>query len=100
MSKVCPNCGLPKELCACDDISKGEQRIKVTRDKRTYGKIVTIVEGFEDMDIDKIARKLKKKFACGGTTKNSRIVLQGDHVNRMKKTLVKMGFPEDSINIA
>ena len=99
MSKVCPRCGLPKELCVCDDISRGQQRIKVKRDKRTYGKIVTLIDGFEGLDIDKIAKQLKRKFACGGTSKNSQIVLQGDHLNKMKEELIKLGFPDDSIDV-
>lgn len=99
MSKVCARCGLPKELCVCDDISRDQQKIKVKRDKRTYGKVVTVIEGLEELNRNKIAKDLKKKFACGGTTKNSQIVLQGDHLNRMKDALVKMGFPEEAIDI-
>lgn len=99
MSKVCARCGLPKELCVCDDISRGQQKIKVKRDKRTYGKTITVIEGLKEMDINKIAKQLKKKFACGGTTKNSQIVLQGDHLNKIKEELVKMGFPEEAIDI-
>ncbi len=99
MNKVCPRCGLPKELCVCDDISRGQQKIRVKSDKRTYGKIVTVIDGFQEMDIAKIAKQLKRKFACGGTSKNSQIVLQGNHLSKMKAELVKLGFPGDSIDI-
>lgn len=95
----CPNCGLPKDLCVCEEISKGEQKIKVRSDNRRYGKVVTIVNGFQNVDIDKIATELKRKLACGGTSKNGQIELQGKHVNRVKEILVELGFPENSIDI-
>ncbi|HDN82960.1 MAG TPA: stress response translation initiation inhibitor YciH, partial [Candidatus Altiarchaeales archaeon] len=47
----------------------------------------------------RIARELKQKLACGGTTKNDRIELQGDHVQRVKKVLKEIGFAEDMIEI-
>jgi translation initiation factor 1 len=97
---ICPRCGLPEELCVCDEITKEGQRIRVRSDKRRYGKIVTIVDGFKDVDIDKIAKELKKKLACGGTSKNEKIELQGDHINKVKDILIEMGFSGDMIDIA
>ncbi|MEJ2267944.1 MAG: stress response translation initiation inhibitor YciH, partial [Nanoarchaeota archaeon] len=44
--EICPKCGLPKQACVCEQIAKSSQRIKVTTDKKRYGKIVTIVNGF------------------------------------------------------
>jgi len=96
---ICQKCGLPKELCVCEDISKEEQKIKVRRDKRRYGKVVTIVEGFQDVDLSKVAKELKTKLACGGTLKNGQIELQGDHLNKVKEILVSIGFPENSITV-
>jgi translation initiation factor 1 len=95
----CPICGLPKELCVCEEISKKEQKIRVKNDKRRYGKVVTIVNGFQGVDIDKIAKELKRKLACGGTSKNGQIELQGDHKSKVKDILIKLGFPEDSIDV-
>lgn len=46
-----------------------------------------------------IASKLKKKLACGGTYKEGRIELQGDHIRRIKDLLVELGFPESKINV-
>jgi len=96
---ICPKCGLPKELCVCEDISKGEQKIRIRSDKRRYGKFVTIIDGFQGVDVDKIAKELKTKLACGGTSKNGQIELQGNHVNKAKDILIKLGFSEDSINV-
>jgi len=96
----CPRCGLPEELCVCDEMTKEGQRIRVRSDKRRYGKVVTVVDGFKDVDIDKIAKELKKKLACGGTSKNDKIELQGDHVHKMRGILIEMGFSENMIDIA
>ncbi|HEX55230.1 MAG: stress response translation initiation inhibitor YciH [Candidatus Altiarchaeales archaeon] len=96
----CPRCGLPKELCVCEEMTKEAQRIRVTSDRRTYGKVVTIIDGLRDVDIEKIAKELKRRLACGGTAKNNRIELQGDHLNKMKDILIEMGFSEDMIEIS
>lgn len=96
--EICPKCGLPKQACVCEQMVKSAQRIKVTTDKKRYGKIVTIVTGFENsIDIKKIAKALKNKLACGGTFKGNMIELQGDHRKKVKEALVLLGFDADSI---
>jgi len=86
--------GLPEEFRPWEEISKDSQMIKITCDKRRYGKLMTIVEGFDtkDVDINEMAKKLKKKTASGGTVKNGKIELQGDHRDTVKKVLDEMGF--------
>jgi translation initiation factor 1 len=97
--EICPKCGLPQQACVCEQIVKSSQRIKVTTDRKRYGKIVTVIKGFDkSIDVKKIAKQLKNEFACGGTSKNRIIELQGDHTKRAKETLVKLGFEEDSID--
>jgi len=92
-SEICKICGLPKELCVCEDIKKEKTELNIYTEKRKYRKTVTIIEGFNnDIDIDKIAKELKKKLACGGTVKNDHIELQGYHKERVKSILVDMGF--------
>jgi translation initiation factor 1 len=76
------------------------QKIRVHIDKRRYGKFVTIVEGFQDTDVDSISKELKKKLACGGTSKDEMVELQGNHKSRIKKVLAGMGFTEDMIEIS
>jgi len=95
--EICPKCGLPIQACVCEEIGKSEQKIRIERDKRKFGKIITLVSGFKDIDIKNIAKELKHKLACGGTVKNDVIELQGDHKLKVKPELVKLGFPEDSI---
>ena len=95
---ICPTCGLPKQACVCNEIAKSAQHIKVTIVKRRYGKISTIVSGFEkSIDIKSIAKTLKNELACGGTNKGNEIELQGNHLKKVKPILVKLGFDLDSI---
>ncbi|MBU2612736.1 MAG: stress response translation initiation inhibitor YciH [Nanoarchaeota archaeon] len=96
--EICPKCGLPKPACVCEEIVKSSQRIRITTDKKRYGKIVTIVSGFDSsINTKKIAKELKNELACGGTMKDKKIELQGEHVKKIKPILVKLGFDEDSI---
>jgi translation initiation factor 1 len=100
VAEVCPICGLPKELCVCGAIAKEEAKIKVFTEKRSFGKIVTVIDGIEEkVDPKGLTKKLKKKLACGGTYKNGRIELRGDHKNKVKELLVKEGFPENKIEV-
>jgi len=94
MSDICEVCGLPKEICVCEDIAREQQKISVAVDKRRYGKMMTVVEGVNpnDVDINALVSKLKSICACGGTIKEGKIELQGDHRTRVKETLEKMGF--------
>ncbi len=94
MGGICPRCGLPKELCICEDIAKEQESVKVKLAKRRYGKTVTIVEGIESQDIDlnDLAKTLKTKCAAGGTVKDGKIELQGDHKKKVEEILTEMGF--------
>lgn len=97
---VCDVCGLPEELCVCEDIAREAQIINVTTTKRKFGKLMTVVEGIDDKDIDlkDLVKRLKTECACGGTYKDRRIELQGDHKAKVKATLEKIGFPSNLIN--
>ncbi|OYT31047.1 stress response translation initiation inhibitor YciH [Candidatus Woesearchaeota archaeon ex4484_78] len=97
---ICPVCGLPKELCVCGTIAKETQEIKVYVDKKKFGKAYTIIEGItKDIDKKALLKKLKTKFACGGTIKDDKIELQGDHRNKIKEFLVQEGFKQETISI-
>ena len=99
MPDICPKCGLPKELCVCETIAKEGQKIKVKVERRKFGKPITIIEGINEKEINlkDLAKKLKSKFACGGTVKNNTIELQGDQSHKVKKALIELGFDENSI---
>lgn len=91
--------GLPPELFR--EIAKEEMLIRIRVERRKWGREVTIIEGLDDPSINlrEMAAKLKSKLACGGTAKNGRIELQGNHKERVKELLIEMGFPEENILI-
>jgi len=99
MSEICSTCGLPKELCVCETIAKESQKILVRIVKKKFGKISTIISGMNETEIDlkELAKKLKNKFACGGTAKGGYIELQGNHSKEIKSELIRLGFSPDSI---
>ena len=91
--------GLPSETDVFEEIAKSEQQIKVTTQTRRYGKKITLVEGFDKhVDVKSVAKALKEGLACGGTSKDNVIELQGDHKKKVRPILVKLGFADDSIS--
>lgn len=100
MTDTCPKCGLPDDLCVCQDMARGEQQITVRLSDRRWNKQMTVIEGFDDdVDISDLETKLKKKLACGGTNKDGQIELQGDHTRRIKEVLEELGFDPQSIEV-
>lgn len=94
-----PRTGLPIEQKVFEEIAKGQQQITVSTTARRYGKLITLVTGFDkNINLKEIAKNLKEKLACGGTVKNDAIELQGNHLKQVKPILIKMGFAEDSIS--
>jgi len=94
MSDICKVCGLPKEICVCEKIAREGQEIKITTEKRRYGKMVTVISGINssDIDINSLGTDLKKCCACGGTIKDKKIELQGNHKEKARKRLEELGF--------
>ena len=101
MSEICPVCGLVKELCVCETIAKESQKILVYIERKKFNKNYTIVEGIDEKEIDlkDLGRKLKSELACGGTIKDSKIELQGEHRQKVKNILIKYGFTPSSVEI-
>jgi translation initiation factor 1 len=83
------------------ELDRSETHVVVRMETRRWGKAVTVVQGLEKTgrSIDEIAHRLKTRLATGGTVKDGVIMLQGDHRNRVKDELVKVGFPETNIEV-
>ena len=94
MAAICKMCGLPDELCICQEIDKEQQKATISTARRRYGKIVTKVEGIDDsaIDINQLAKLLKNRCAAGGTVKGRVIELQGDHKKKAAAVLQNNGF--------
>jgi translation initiation factor 1 len=102
---TCSVCGLPKELCVCSDVEKGNSVIQIKTEKRKYGKLWAIVTGIEasSPELKSILKQIKTKMACGGTIKGKSIEILYGRTERNKElinVLEGLGFNRDSIHIS
>jgi len=94
---VCPTCGLPLDICTCKVIDRESRKIKVYTTTRKFGKPVTLIEGIDKNSVKSVLKSLKQKLACGGSFKDDKIELQGNHLHKVKEILIKLGFDKDMI---
>lgn len=67
--------------------------------QKRFKKYVTVVEGLQGGEVVKVAKELKHKLACGGSSKGGFVVLQGDHKEQVVEYLKKLGYPSDIIKV-
>jgi len=93
-AEICPTCGLPKEICVCEDLGRETTVLTVEMDTRRYGKAVTVVRGLEGSEDEaaRLARDLKKALATGGSGKAGVVVLQGDRRKEVTRILLEKGY--------
>jgi translation initiation factor 1 len=62
---------------------------------------MTVVEGIDQKDqyLKDLIKTLKIECACGGTFKDNRIELQGDHRKKVKDVLMRIGFSAELIDV-
>lgn len=101
MANICNVCGLPKDLCVCEQIAKENQKIVAKIVKKKFGKQYTVIEGIDSNQIDlkDVAKNLKNRFACGGTAKDGLIELQGNHLLKVQEALMELGFAPETIEV-
>jgi translation initiation factor 1 len=95
---MCPGCGCPIAECAC--AAEGEApapsgpAIVGRETKGRGGKCVTVVAGLPLSAADRkaLARDLRALCGSGGTVKEGRIEVQGDHRERVAAELEARGF--------
>lgn len=94
MTETCTTCGLPNELCVCEDVDKSATTVSIDTEERRYGKVVTLVSGFEgNIDVESMASSLKSNLGCGGTVQDDgAIMLQGEHISRTADFLEEDGM--------
>jgi len=98
---TCEACGKPLDQCACPRNADGEvmppkdQPARVGREKRRKGKTVTVITGLDPVasDLRAILGQLKSACAAGGTIREDRIEIQGDHRERVVAILRGLGYP-------
>ena len=68
-------------------------RVRIERNRRG-GKTVTLVAGFvgSDDDLQSLGRLLKNKCGVGGSAKDGEIIVQGEHLDKVKQILFAEGY--------
>lgn len=87
-----------------EELYKGVQQeqeiVKIRLEKRRGSRYVTVIEGVDEKLYNhrEIVSFFKNRLACGGTAKNGKIELQGDHRYKVKDMLVNLiGIPSTNI---
>lgn len=84
---------LEKDLGFEDELAVEASRVRIHVASRRYGKMVTVLEGFDaGLDLEGLARDLKKGLGTGGTVKGQTIELQGDHRRAASDWLKARGY--------
>lgn len=84
---------IEKDLGFADALAKESSQITIRVDSRRFGKSVTVLAGFDPaIDLDAVGKELKRHLGTGGTVKDGRIELQGDHVPAVRKWLAAQGY--------
>ena len=104
--RICPECGKAISACSCKRkrAGKADKRptgypsdgvIRIQREvKGRKGKTVTAVFGvpLENRELQKFARKLKRRCGAGGSVQDGVIVIQGDHRQALLEEIKEHGY--------
>ena len=95
----CDRCEKLEEDCKCEPLPEPKlapekQTAKVRVEKRKRGKLVTVVAGLleNECDLPELLTLLKNHCGAGGTIKGGAIEIQGDHLERVQKKLLELGY--------
>lgn len=95
---LCPKCHQLKTTCTCSSEPPTPSKTSVVRvgreTKRRRGKGVTIISDLplDENGITELATKLKSRLGTGGTVKDGKIEIQGDHRVRIIAELEGLGY--------
>ena len=95
---LCPTCHQLKSTCSCKREPSAPSKATVVRvgreTKGRRGKGVTIISDLplNEGGLGELAAKLKQRLGTGGTTKEGRIEIQGDHRDRIVAELEGLGY--------
>jgi len=95
---LCPTCHQLKTTCSCRSEPPAPSKSTVVRvgreTKGRRGKGVTIISDLplNENGLTELATKLKTRLGTGGTVKDGRIEIQGDHRDRVVAELEGLGY--------
>lgn len=95
---LCPKCHQLKTTCTCPSEASAPRQTTVVRvgreTKGRRGKGVTLISdlALDENGLTELATQLKQRLGTGGTVKDGRIEIQGDHRDRIVEELEKLGY--------
>ncbi|MBS1200823.1 MAG: yciH [Proteobacteria bacterium] len=98
LGAICPGCRRPVADCVCrkaDGRPARDQVIRVSREVAgRKGKGVSVVTGLPlgPAELETLAGDLKRRCGSGGTVRDGRIEIQGDHRDLLVEELGKRGY--------
>jgi len=90
-----PNFSFDREGEDVTTLPPAKQKLRILLDKKQRaGKIVSLITGFigNDSDLQELGKKLKSICGSGGSAKDSEILVQGDHRDKILQWLLKNGY--------
>ena len=98
--RMCPGCRRPLAQCVCKTAAGTALRadagkVRVSRQTQSRaGKAVTLITGLPlaAVELETLARDLKRRCGSGGTVKDGVIEIQGEHRNAVVAELLRRGF--------
>lgn len=78
-----------------ETLPPARQRLRVSLDRHHRGgKTVTLITGFvgTDDDLQALGKTLKNRCGVGGSAKDGEIIIQGDHLERVRQLLAADGY--------
>jgi translation initiation factor 1 len=99
--RACSQCEKPIAACICKKLNQTKALvskdgfIRLRREtKGRNGKGVTIIEGLplDDQALASLAKQLKNKCGCGGTTRAGLIEIQGEQRQLLQTLLEQQGY--------
>lgn len=98
--RMCPTCRQAIAGCTCSrkpaaPVPGADSVAKVTREKQGRGgKLVTVVRGLpvDEPALIALGKRLRSACGAGGTAKDGRLEVQGDHAERVVAWLQGEGF--------
>ena len=98
LGAICPGCRRPVGQCACrtpDGRPARDGIVRVSRDVAgRKGKGVSVVSGLPlgPPELEALAADLKRRCGSGGTVRDGRIEIQGEHRQRIVAELEGLGY--------
>ena len=98
LGSFCPGCRKPVAECRCrrpDGTPAREGIVRVAREVAgRRGKGVSVITGLPlgGGELESLATELKRRCGCGGTVREGRIEIQGDHRDLLVRELEARGY--------